>query len=111
MKRNWLGIVAIVLAVLVLAFLIYDRFSKNNIRSKIKEIEAINLRLTHQMDSIQKTVVTQDKIILQQIDSALSFINVLNNMKTNNDKTKNNLKQRIDKMDKDIEDILSRHSQ
>ena len=111
MKRNWLGIVAIVLVALVLAFLIYDRFSKNNIRDKVKEIEAINLMLSHKMDSIQKTVVSQDKIILQQIDSALSFINVLNNQKSNNDKTKNDLKKRIEDMDKEVEDILNRHSQ
>ena len=45
MKRNRLGYVVIILALLVLAFLFYERYLTRNVRKRIKEIELTNKRI------------------------------------------------------------------
>lgn len=97
MKRNWTGLVALVLVAMMIIMLVVNRFiRKDQYIEKIKAIEAINNQLKNQMDSIGKAVTVRDKIILKQIDSAYYFIGVLNERKIITTGQINALKSRLD---------------
>ena len=97
MKKNWTGTIALILVVLLLIALGYNRIvKKDNLRDKIKTIEAINKQLNDRMDSMQKAVGLRDKVILKQIDSAYYFIGVLNERKMITSGQINAVKEQLD---------------